>query len=127
MHDIRGKRPGHLEDLLPAVGSGREERARILVLAAGRSAALMASLYWTIGKVGAVSVPLAITKVLSDLVGALGAAVGGGGGGFGAAGFFGFLALEAAACSGVGVVVVVVVLSRTARGVVRDVLGEGGE
>ena len=73
---------------------------------AAASAALMASLYWTIGKVGAASVPLAITKVLSDLVGALGAAVGGGGG-LGAAGFFGFLALEAAACSGVEVVVVV--------------------
>ena len=72
---------------------------------AAASAALMASLYWTIGKVGAASVPLAITKVLSDLDGSLGAAVGGGGG-LGAAGFFGFLALDAAACSGVGVVVV---------------------
>ena len=35
---------------------------------AAASAALMVSLYWTIGKVGAASVPLAITKVLSDLV-----------------------------------------------------------
>ena len=92
---------------------------------AAASAALMVSLYWTIGKVGAVSVPLAITKVLSDLDGALGAAVGGGGG-LGAAGFFGFLALEAAAFSSVGVVVVVVPLAVVPAGGALVWLSVGG-